>query len=465
MHIEGESLYDLTHDLILEIGIQGQIGAANLPMCEALGYARSDLTRMRIQELVAVDSHEECETCLETALGDVPVQGANLTLLDSQGGLLRVEASFHPRKKGKESSIYVFFRSLTEQQQVRQALRESERRLRTILSAVPDVLIVLDQRGRYRQIYTANTDMLVAPVDHLIGKKMSDILPHDNAEFGMRTLVKVIKTQEPAQVEYCLEIGGRSKWFSGQVVPFGSERDPCVLWVARDISSLIEARRQLEEDQQLLRSLLELETKAREVVAYEIHDGFVQYAIGTQMWLQNVVENIDQLPPPTASAIEIALESIKHAVEDARSMIRELRPVIIDEEGIANGLNQLIDVMQRKTEMPIGFVCETIPPPMLKLLEGQIFRIVQESLTNAIRHSEASEVTVWLGGDSSSVQVDIVDNGKGFDPDDVPPDRYGLEGIQRRASVFGGISKVIARPGGGTHIKVTLPIIRRKEHS
>ncbi|MEM7312577.1 MAG: PAS domain S-box protein [Planctomycetota bacterium] len=460
MYLDDLQLFEFTHDLILRVNLSGALTAANQPACDALGYTREELANRPFVEVLDLESIEEYEICIETTRSGVPVHGSNLTLKTIDGQTLRVEASFQLMESESGDCIYLFLRSLTEQQQVRQALRESELRLRTVLAAVPDVLIVMDQHYRYRQVFTASDELLVRPKDELIGRKLTDFLTEEEARLGIEAIDTVIGGQkEPFRSEYTLNINGNEKWFSAFVVPFGSERDPCVLWVARDITGLIEARRKLQEDQQLLRSLLELETIAREVVAYEIHDGFVQYAVGTQMWLQNAAENLEGATDELKSALEISLESINQAVADARSMIRDLQPVIIEEQGLANGLSQLVDVMQKKTDVPISFDCRYSPPRMLKLLEGQFFRIVQESLNNMIKHSKATKATVCLEGDEQTVAVEVVDNGVGFDRNSVSDERYGLEGIQRRASVFGGKATVETAEGKGTKIRVEMPVV------
>jgi len=115
--------------------------------------------------------------------------------------------------------------------------------------------------------------------------------------------------------------------------------------------------------------------------------------------------------------------------------------------------------MQKKTGIPLRFLCDQPPPLMLDLLEAQVFRIVQESLNNVIRHSKATEATVWLHGQEDKLHVEITDNGTGFDPQAVPSGRYGIEGISRRASVFGGKCELDSEAGLGTRIRISFPVI------
>ncbi len=416
MPFDAPGILDLTHDLIFKVDRSDVVLEANKTARIALGYLPDELSGLHFQNLVALENREAWAMCLETVSQGIPVQGANLTLVTKDARSLRVEGSLHPLRNDGAQYIYVIFRSLTEQQQARQALQESERQLRTVMSALPDVLLILDDAGRYRQVYTANLQLLVARPDQLQGKSIYDFLPRTKADEGMTVVRQVIRTQRSEKCEYSLEIRGETRWFSARVVPFGTERDPRVLWVARDITDLYVARKQLQEDEKLLRSLLELETKAREVIAYEIHDGFVQYAIGTQMWLQHAIASAAELPAQATEALHIAWDSVNQAVDDARSMIRDLRPLVVDGEGLAHGLRQLVAVMQQNSPIPLDFQCTIDPPPMLRLLEGQVFRIVQESLHNVIRHSQAERAAVRLCGTDSELQLEISDNGVGFDP-------------------------------------------------
>ena len=95
-----------------------------------------------------------------------------------------------------------------------------------------------------------------------------------------------------------------------------------------------------------------------------------------------------------------------------------------------------------------------LPP----LLEGALFRIVQESLTNARRHSRATRVNVELSQVDDRVVLTVRDDGVGFDSTAVPKDRFGLSGLMERARLFGGRSHIRSEPGKGTEIWVELPI-------
>jgi len=459
MSLENDQLPDLQHDLILTIQSSGELRSANPPALAVLELGAEEINGHNLRDWILRDSHDEWQNCLEAAEAGVPVEGANLTLKTERDPAMMVEAKLQPWG----DSIVVHLRSLNEQQRIRQALHESETQLRTVLTALPDLLMVFDWDGRYRQIYTAETNDLVATVDEMLGRLLHEVIDKEAADRGLQRIQQVIETQQPQHFEQNLIIRGEPRWFSVKVVPFGTARDPRVLWVSRDATALVEARRQQERDAELLRGLLELEQKARDVVAYEIHDGFVQYAVGTQMWLQSGLEQIPDADREARDAFETALDSIQQAIADARRMIRDLRPVTDNAEmdsSLIDGMRQLIDVMQKKSTIPIELVCHAIPPRLLPLLETQIIRIVQESLNNVLQHSGATRAKVELSVSIEELSIIISDNGQGFDPDKIPPGHYGIEGILRRIRVFGGRGEIDSQPDGGTKIRLFMPLLK-----
>jgi signal transduction histidine kinase len=93
------------------------------------------------------------------------------------------------------------------------------------------------------------------------------------------------------------------------------------------------------------------------------------------------------------------------------------------------------------------------------LLEGNLFRMVQEALTNVERHSRAGEVVIRLNQAGRRIHLHIQDNGVGFDPRQVPNNRFGLQGIRKRASLMGGSAQIDSARGTGTRIDVDLPVM------
>jgi signal transduction histidine kinase len=139
-------------------------------------------------------------------------------------------------------------------------------------------------------------------------------------------------------------------------------------------------------------------------------------------------------------------------------LINGLRPPMLDELGIEEAVESLVDRM-RGIVPAIEYLH---PAPLRRMdpdVETAIFRIAQESLSNVHKHAAARHVRLALeprGADE--VAVTVSDDGVGFDVNGVPADRFGLEGIRQRARLFGREAAITSAPGAGTRIEVVLPL-------
>jgi PAS domain S-box-containing protein len=162
------------------------------------------------------------------------------------------------------------FRDVTDRKQAENELRESEVRFRAVLEAVPDLMIVLDAEGRYREVFTSDSDLLYAPADQLLDKTIHDVLPPEDAQQIQEIIDRVLAEGELQKYEYALKTGGIERWFAGRVTKFKFQNSDCVLWCARDITKrrkaedalrkseaeLAEQARHLEEVNAALKALL-----------------------------------------------------------------------------------------------------------------------------------------------------------------------------------------------------------------
>lgn len=208
--------------------------------------------------------------------------------------------------------------------------------------------------------------------------------------------------------------------------------------------------------EQSLRTLLQRQERERQLVAYEIHDGLAQYVSAAIMHLEAYEAGLPQGPGSEPTITEV-LRLLRQASSETRHLIAGLRPPALDELGIIEAINTL--VADARLEIPEVIFDHTGDGDRLSAeAETALFRVAQESFTNIRRHAAATNVLITLtrqpGG---ATMLRISDNGKGFDPNTVTADHFGLEGIRQRAHLLGGTARVISQPAAGTTIEVTLP--------
>jgi signal transduction histidine kinase len=140
-------------------------------------------------------------------------------------------------------------------------------------------------------------------------------------------------------------------------------------------------------------------------------------------------------------------------------MISGLRPPIIDEQGVAGAVDYLVSEFNARG-MAVRFTHDMPAERLFPDLETTIFRIVQEALANAARHSGAKQVEVHIGQRDGTIRIEVRDRGVGFDPEAVAEGHFGLEGIRERARLAGGLATITSSLGHGTRVVVELPAVQ-----
>jgi signal transduction histidine kinase len=216
------------------------------------------------------------------------------------------------------------------------------------------------------------------------------------------------------------------------------------------------AEESLLAERQQLRFLYESQEYERQLAAYEIHDGIAQYAAGAIMHLQSFLS--EQAMESLSGELQIVDHLLRKTLDESRRLMNGLRPPILDECGIVAAIEHLIQE-QPTTEKQIVFKHRAEVPRLAPVLETAIFRITQEAVTNAKKHSGSPRIAVEVGQSAGRIRLNVRDWGKGFVTNRVPQGRRGLLGIQERVRLLNGKLTVKSGPGKGTSISASLPIL------
>lgn len=231
--------------------------------------------------------------------------------------------------------------------------------------------------------------------------------------------------------------------------------------IVHDITERKAAELAVYQEQQALRQMLEFQERDRQMLAYELHDGFAQQLTGASFYLQSFREALVQRPDEAWRLFDMALRAINEATVEVRRLIRGLRPLALDESGVVEAVGDLVGEARREAGLEVEFIHNINGDRLAPQLENTIFRVVQESLANVRRHSQTDRVLVKLLRRNDTVHVEVRDWGVGFDPARVAKDHFGLEGIMQRARLLGGQASIDSQIGHGTRVTVDLPWVER----
>jgi signal transduction histidine kinase len=213
--------------------------------------------------------------------------------------------------------------------------------------------------------------------------------------------------------------------------------------------------------QHKLESLARLEERER--IGMDLHDGVIQSIYAVALHLEDASDRLAPAAADIRQDIERSIEDLNKVIKDIRSYIFDLRPRLSTVEDLSEALRQLVENVRVNTLIPVSVDIEE----PLRHVGGEaealaLFHIAQEALNNVVKHSQASQVSVRLGGDNGRVVLEIEDNGRGFR---ISPEgggeKHGLRNIRDRARSVGADLKVDSKPGAGTSVRVSLAVKER----
>jgi signal transduction histidine kinase len=163
-------------------------------------------------------------------------------------------------------------------------------------------------------------------------------------------------------------------------------------------------------------------------------------------------------PEEAAKTLDLGIRMVRDGNAEARRLIGGLRPPQLVEDGVLAAIRSLVEECEKRNQVKIEFRCDLERLRLPPMLENTVFRIVQEFLNNACRHSKSKKVNVELRQDSDRLRIKVRDRGVGFEVDRVGEGHFGLEGIRERAKVCGGHAVIKSSLGRGTDVVVELPL-------
>ena len=197
----------------------------------------------------------------------------------------------------------------------------------------------------------------------------------------------------------------------------------------------------------------------RQRIARELHDSIEQEMGGVAIQISIARRRLNQDPLQADSALTLAQEMIRHCREEARSSIRDLRSVALEQGGLPRAIQELLT--PAATEANINLILN-VRGPAVRLdarIESDLFRVAQEAVTNAIHHAAPSQIEIILDYLPNFVTLSVQDDGCGFDVSSAPPrGHFGLLGMHERANQQHTRLVIESRPGAGAKVILKIPI-------
>lgn len=443
-----------------------QFTYANRGACRNLGYSMQALAAMTPVHLKPEFSDASFRALISPLVqGEHEIIVFETTHRRSDGTLYPVEVHLQLVTTDRERVFLAVILDITRRKQAAQMLRESEARMRSLLELSTDWYWEQDTEFRFKALSGTVVDRSGNSIMDVIGSRRWELpgrIPlsgnwdeHRAAVEAHRPFrdLEYVHTNANGDVQYVSVTGEpvfdaehRFTGYRGTGLNITARR--------RAEQALLESRTSLEA---LSRRLLEVQEAERRALARELHDEVGGVLTALKLNLQAL--NRQDRGKGRDDLLADGLRMVDGAINSVRTLSLDLRPVILDDLGLIPALKWYCGRQAALYGVPIKLALDPIELKAAPQLESGCFRIVQESVTNALRHAKARRIDVALHRVDAGLTLEISDDGGGFDRASararaLAGDSSGLHGMDERVKLLGGKLSVDSAPGEGTRISV-----------
>lgn len=470
-----DSILQSATDAMLIAGEGGMIVLANPPAEHMFGYAPGELLGKPVEILLpgrfrtehrSHRNHYATQPRARSMGSGIELFGQHRT-----GTEFPVEVTLSPlQTQAGLSMVMATVRDITRRKQTETALQESEARMRAIFDTAVDAIVTIDEHGLIDRFNGAAERLFGYSETEVTGKNVAILMPSPYREMHDGFIAHYLQTGEKKIIGIGREVVGQRK--DGATFPidlavaemhFGERR--MFTGMVRDITERKQTEEALRRSQSELRRLSAhqelVKEEERKRIAQEIHDELGAFLTGIKAYVSVSIDRTARAGLPVDPLLADTAELADNAIKTVRKVITDLRPSVLDQLGVWAALEWYTDQMAERS----GLECAcSIDPSALEVeidheRSTMLFRIVQEALTNVMRHANASCVTVQAECRESAIYLKVEDDGKGIDTDRLlNRDSWGLLGMYERTRHFGGDLRITGTPGKGTVVALRLPL-------
>ena len=366
---------------------------------------------------------------------------------------------------GTQTYYTALLRDLSELRRMGSIIEQLNHRLRSLFERAPVAIWITDKdRVVFANLACAQLLGLSDP-GQLVGRSIFELISpgsHEPVRGHLQTLEK--DDAVSVLVATIQHADGTLREVELVVAVLPDHERSLVQMVINDITQRTREKRDLLRSRRTLRelsaSVVEAREEERQRIARELHDELGQRLTALKLEMTSCLR--DHPDGALAERAQDMLDMLDETVAAARRIATDLRPLMLDDLGLAEAIDWLVQQFKRRTGIAVNVQLDKNLSALPPSLATTLYRIVQEALTNITRHAQASEVSIALANRGQELHLTIQDNGVGFPRSSQvrPAGSFGLLGIRERVLMLGGRISVGNAEGGGARLVVRVPLVR-----
>ncbi len=331
-------------------------------------------------------------------------------------------------------------------------LEEKQARLQAILDTCVSAIITIDEKGSILSFNKAAETIFGYRRGEVIGKNVKILMPLPHQEKHVDYIRNYLETGEKKMIgEQRNELGLKK---DNTVFPIEISIREVKTKDGRIFSGLITDNTYRKE---LERHVLEIGDEERRRIGRELHDGLGQMLTGIRMVSENVARKLKANGVPGSDEVEDITNMAREADEYARVLTSGMVQLELENEGLCDAIKNYCN----RIEKLYGINCQFLVNGTVEFEKHSdalnLFRIVQESINNAIKHGRAGTITIRLANSGTFTSLTIDDDGSGFDPDEIHNGGLGIQIMKYRAGILGGMLEIIRTEEHLTRVRCIIP--------
>jgi PAS domain S-box-containing protein len=460
---------DQASDHIAITDLQGVVTYVNQAQCQASQTQRNDMIGRHASNFIwAPPTGASQQQIIDATLKEGAWRGEVLyTTSDGRVILVDLRTTLIRSKDGKAIALCGMGNDITAHKIMEKSLRQSEDRFRRIFDESPIAKAIVSPDFRFLRVNEA--------LCHITGYADEELLATDFAEITHSDDLTVYLQQArrlfaKAIDHYDMELRyfhkhGEEVWVHIwiKLIQNVDDNQMYLLHTLENITARKKADYELIQSQARLqamyRDLQNAREKERRRIAREIHDEMGQNLTALKIDMAFLKKLMHPIQDQLNERFEAMEQLFDQTIENVRRISSDLRPGMLDSLGLAAAMEWYVKDFERRTEIQCEIQIDQGEVTVPHDIEIEVFRILQEALTNVARHANAESVLVTLKLTDCDLQLRVVDDGDGIQNEKVSaPTSFGLLGVGERVAAHNGEFKISSRIGEGTDLKVIIPI-------